>query len=82
LGRGREEEREAGVGEEGARGETELSEVGGVEPELARGDRGDLGDVHKVDFEEEGAGAGERDDAEIRNEVALDELDLESEELM
>lgn len=35
LSRGWEEEGEAGVGEEGARGETELSEVGGVEPELA-----------------------------------------------
>jgi len=76
LSGGREEEGETCIGEEGAGGETKFSEVGGVEPELSRGDRGDLRDVDEVYFEEERTRSSESDDGRVGDEVAFDELDL------
>ena len=76
LGGRREEKGESLVGEEGAGGQSKFTEVGRVEPQLSGGDRGDLGHVDEIDFEQEGARPGESDDRDIGDQVTLDELDL------
>jgi hypothetical protein len=50
--------------------------VRGVEPELARSDRGNLADIDKVNLKEKRTEPSKEDDGEIRDEVALDKFDL------